>query len=208
MNGHSSTAQCTVITLLVGTWQVIPLLSGGITLYLVCWLRDRVFPGALSQMEGPIFLRFLPLGHSISQRFTVVLLRDLKWAAVVEQVGGVIAGLPSLQVSLFRNGVGGIRMVCSHRLFSYLFLLATKNCFGVCFYFTLLCQMLYLCSEDGSCCYYSTANICLDTRSTSHSLSFTHSARCKPKFNFWLLILEQLETTLFFIALHSAFPIF
>ena len=28
----------------------------------------------------------------------------------MEQVGGVIAGLPSLQVSLFRNGVGGIRI--------------------------------------------------------------------------------------------------
>ena len=58
MNGHSSTAQSIVITLLVGTWQVILLLSEG-SLYLDSWLRDRMFPGALSQMEGPIFFEVL-----------------------------------------------------------------------------------------------------------------------------------------------------
>ena len=63
-----------------------------------------MFPGVLSQMKGSIFLRFLPLRHSISQSFTVVLMRDIKrGAAVVEQEGDVIAGLPSLQVSLLGN---------------------------------------------------------------------------------------------------------
>ena len=64
-----------------------------------------MFPGALSQMEGPIFLRFLPPRHSIGQHFTVLQIRDvdinIKRAAVVEQEGDVIAGLPSLQVSQF-----------------------------------------------------------------------------------------------------------
>ena len=101
MNGHSSTVQSVVITLLVGTWQVIPLLSKEITLYLVCSLRDGVLPHALNQVKEPISLRFLPPRHSISQHFTVLLMRDLKRAAVVEQVGGVTAGLPSLQVSWF-----------------------------------------------------------------------------------------------------------
>ena len=67
-----------------------------------------MFPGALSQMEGPISLRFLPRRHSIGQRFTVLQMRDTdikkRRAAVVEQGGGVIAGLPSLQVSLFGTG--------------------------------------------------------------------------------------------------------
>ena len=63
-----------------------------------------MFPSALSQMEGPIFLRFLLLRHSISQHFTVVPMRDVEWAAVVEQEGDVIAGLPSLQVSLIVLG--------------------------------------------------------------------------------------------------------
>ena len=104
MNGHSSTAQPAVITMLVGTWQVILVLSKGITLYLACLLRDGVLPGALSQMKGPIFLRFLPLRHSISQHFTVLLMRHAhkRTAAVVERMGGVTAGLPSLQVSTLK----------------------------------------------------------------------------------------------------------
>ena len=61
----------------------------------------------------------------------------------MEQVGGVIAGLPSLQVSLFRNGVGGIRIWCDPIAYFHIFLLATKNCFGVCFYFTLLYFAIY-----------------------------------------------------------------
>ena len=60
-----------------------------------------MLPHALGQMEGPIFLRFLPPRHSISQHFTVLQMRDIERAAVVEQKGGVIAGPPSLQVSPF-----------------------------------------------------------------------------------------------------------
>ena len=48
-------------------------------------------------------------------------MRDIKRAAVVEQEGDVIAGLPSSLVSLFRNGVGGTCMVCFHCLTLYLF---------------------------------------------------------------------------------------
>ena len=60
-------------------------------------------PGALSQMKGHFFLRFLPLRHSISRRFIVLLMRDAvkRIAAVVEQTGGVTAGPPSLQVRTF-----------------------------------------------------------------------------------------------------------
>ena len=59
-----------------------------------------MFPGAVSQMKGPIFLRFLPLRHSISQHFTVLLIRHAmrRRAAVVEQMGDATAGQLSLQV--------------------------------------------------------------------------------------------------------------
>ena len=51
----------------------------------------------------------------------------------------------------------------------FFILLATKNCFGVFLIYVLyFASNVYLCSKDGSCCYFSTANICLDTRSTSH----------------------------------------
>ena len=64
-----------------------------------------MLPGALSHMEGAIFLRFLPLRHSISQHFIVPLMRHAlrRTAAVVEQMGGVIADLPSLQVRIFQS---------------------------------------------------------------------------------------------------------
>jgi len=61
--------------------------------------------------------------------------------------------------------------------------------------------MLHLCSEDASCCYFSTANICLDTRSISHFLSFTHFARCKHYISH--LLLNSL-----IVVLHSVFPLF
>ena len=62
-----------------------------------------MLPGALSQMDGPFILRFLPLRHSISQYFIVLLMRHAlkRTAAVVEQMGGVTVGLPSSQVSLY-----------------------------------------------------------------------------------------------------------
>ena len=46
-----------------------------------------MFPGALSEMKGLIFLRFLPPRNSVSQHFTVLLMRDIERAAVVEKVG-------------------------------------------------------------------------------------------------------------------------
>ena len=101
MSGHSSTAQPVVVTLLVGTWQVILVLSKGITLYLACSSRDGVVSGARSQMKEPILLRYSLLRQSISQHFTVLHLRDAKRAAVVEQMGGVTADLPSLKVRTF-----------------------------------------------------------------------------------------------------------
>ena len=101
MSGHSSTAQPVVVTLLVGTWQVILVLSKGITLYLACSSRDGVVSGARSQMKEPILLRYSLPRHSICQHFTVLHMRDIKRAAVVEQEGGVTAGLPSLQVRTF-----------------------------------------------------------------------------------------------------------
>ena len=122
INGHSSTAQSAAVILLVGTWRVILVPSEGITLYLACWLREDVLPGALSQMKGPISLRFLPPRHSISQHFTVLLMRHIEErAAVVKHMGGVTASQPSSLVGLFRNGARGICMVCSHRLTSFFF---------------------------------------------------------------------------------------
>ena len=55
-----------------------------------------------SDEKKTFFLKFLPQRHSISQHFTVLQMRDVeRIAAVVEQKGGVTAGLPSLQVSTF-----------------------------------------------------------------------------------------------------------
>ena len=56
-----------------------------------------MLPGALCHMKEPIFWRFLPLMHLISQYFIVLLMRHTlkERAAVVEQMGGVTVGLPS-----------------------------------------------------------------------------------------------------------------
>ena len=100
-----------------------------------------MLPRALSQMKGPISLRFLPLRHSISQHSTVLLMRDVikRGAAVVEQERGVTAGLPSSLVNLFRNGVGGICMVCSHRSTSYFFFAGYQKLLWSMFLLCLIC---------------------------------------------------------------------
>ena len=189
-------------------------------------------------MKGPIFLRFLPLRHSLSQHFTVLQMRDAvkRTAAVVEQMGGVTADLPSLKVRNFGtcfceilySSLPNFVILANNRQFcnsiyyrpvlftgrviktwgwrppyawyppNTYFLLITINGFGI----------VYLCSEDASCFYFSTANICLDTRSISHSLPFTHFARCKPKYIFWPLIIEQLNTTIFLQHCIMSFPLF
>ena len=66
-------------------------------------VKRRRASGCTESDERTHFLRFLPLRHSISQHFIVLLMRHAqkRTAAVVERMGGVTAGPPSLQVRTF-----------------------------------------------------------------------------------------------------------
>ena len=79
MNGRSSTAQPAVVTLLVGTWQD----------HSKAIKRNNIVPGLLikrrrasgcteSHGRSHFSLRFLPLRHSISQHFIVLLMRQTR----------------------------------------------------------------------------------------------------------------------------------
>ena len=100
MNGHSSTAQSTVVTMLAGTWQVIIKLSKAITWYLAWKLEYHLLPCAL-QTERCISLRYMLLVHSMHQCFTVLLMKapdNVACAGVL--VGDVTAGQLSSQVGM------------------------------------------------------------------------------------------------------------
>ena len=85
-----------------------------------------MFPGALSEMKGLIFLRFLPPRNSVSQHFTVLLMRDIERAAVVEKVGRCYSRPALLTGEPIYNW--GWRFLCD--FFHCLpFLLVTKNDF-------------------------------------------------------------------------------
>ena len=100
MNGHSSTAQSAVITMLVGTWQVILVLSKEITPYLAWKLEYHLLLCAL-QTEKCISLRCMPLVNSMHQCFTVLLTRDPDSIACAGvPMGDVTAGQLSSQVGM------------------------------------------------------------------------------------------------------------
>ena len=149
-----------------------------------------MLPHALSQVKGLFSLRFLPPRHSISQHFTVLLMRHAikRIAAVVEQGGDVTADLPSLQVSPFG-------MLCLHfvRFSKFTFrppnfskLAIDMTVLNMAIYFMHITQCIHtfmdmiLCSENATYYYFSITNN-WGTRNNSFSSSFSiiHSPRYK-----------------------------
>ena len=132
-----------------------------------------MLPGALSHMEGAIFLRFLPLRHSISQHFIVLLVRHAvkRTAAVVEQGGDVSAGLPSLQVSTLRLTTF-VEVFSTSVQCQQVEMPASRNRHTLTIHFMHIMQCIFIniiiCSENGTYYYSFVANN-WDTRNNSFS---------------------------------------